>query len=731
MSQRRLSQHSIELSDVSTRHSSMTYHSNTPTSQGQGLLTQPPEYEPVHDASVNDDVDTPGSHKTPSNTPTKHRGRRFWRRVGKKGLIIIPFGSLLLLASIIFLQFLWLQARKAKDGKEPHKLWKTIVFREWITRTVTITAVLMRSVITAQAAVIASMVAAIVVEASVHISQLPILSIARAVNISPTTLATPIYTNARLTSRYFHSLLVITTCFLAIGGQFISTLLLSDFQITSIESLPISKMRRVGSDSVMGSDSDQNKPWTQAPQAFWRFAEVRVPNQKTPPNIIDTGATARAAIPWLDEKSRVDLSFYKGKAATWDARVICFSPMLEEVNLVVKNGSRKLDTETSLTTEEIIIQGSLAYDYTYSPLHRKEDISTDSINCTLVRDSPVVICAIYNDFIPDSLLVDNVESRDEEKATSFLVFKSIQRRFMSHTDLEAYSNITFSHGQSDHDWTIRRDGPWTTSLNSSGDQIFALSYCCTDPTIYYLDVAMNGTLEGSEPTIELLWPHELQEDDQKVTKGSQSGPLRRQLGATLENLTPQDRGILSLDISETDQDSLLPSLGALRSLAANPAYTFDGTPAWEMHDFHKRLLLDIIEETGNPALAIQSLATTLNHMGYYASSYSWSNNTSITYVTSKSMSIPVGRAGFMSVIAIVAAHLVILFVTSVLFIQRTKATLIGNPWQSIAQVVSDDTLPILTRLDGLEDRTDEEMPNVTGNIQRRQNGRTEFGEKQE
>ncbi|KAK7968868.1 hypothetical protein PG988_007941 [Apiospora saccharicola] len=170
MPQRRLSQHSIELSDISTRHSSMTYHSNTSVSQSQGLLTQPPGYEPIRDASVNEVDGTADLHGTPSAAPTNRQGRRLWRRVGKRGLVMIPLGSLLLLVLIAFLQFLWLQARKAKDGEEPHKLWQTIVFRSWLARTVTITAVLMRSVITAQAAVVTPMVAAMIVESSVHIS---------------------------------------------------------------------------------------------------------------------------------------------------------------------------------------------------------------------------------------------------------------------------------------------------------------------------------------------------------------------------------------------------------------------------------------------------------------------------------------------------------------------------------------------------------------------------------
>lgn len=104
MSQQRLSQHSssIELSDISTRHSSVMYHSNSSISQSQGLLTQPPEYESIHDAFANEANDTPDLHDTPSTIPPSRQGRRFWRRIGTKGLVMIPLGSILLLVSIIF-----------------------------------------------------------------------------------------------------------------------------------------------------------------------------------------------------------------------------------------------------------------------------------------------------------------------------------------------------------------------------------------------------------------------------------------------------------------------------------------------------------------------------------------------------------------------------------------------------------------------------------------------------
>ncbi|KAK8035723.1 hypothetical protein PG991_001796 [Apiospora marii] len=732
MAHRRLSQNSIELSEVSTSHSSMTYHSST-IHQSQDLLIQPSEHEHSPDVSVNEDDDTPDRHDSPSTTPANRQGRRFWRRIGNKGLVMIPLSSLLLLAAIAFLQFLWFQARKAQDGKEPHKLWQTIVFRDWLTRTVTITAVLMRSVVTAQAAIVAPMVAAIIVESSVHIAQLPILSIARAVYLSPTSLAMPVYTNARTTSKYLYSLLVITICLLTLGGQFISTLLLSDFQDTSIASPPIFTMHTMGSSwDAMPMGKGYQQFWTQAPPAFWRFAEHHVPNFKTIPNMVDTGITLRAVIPWLDEKSRLDLRFYAGKALTWDARVVCFSPSL-------RNASFASDGK------DLNVQGALAYNATYPPL-KETGYGWDPTNCTTSWSSTISVCRVDHKFTTDpSLAAPPFEIGDYNTylndSDNFLVLRlSVGSDALRFNDVPKFK-VTFADDQTFTGWSIRRDGPWTVAFNSSGDQMFALSYCCTTPAMYYLDVIMNGTSGGSEPTIKLLPSTvSLAGDDNGVADRAQLVTLRRQLGATLDNLTPQDRGILSLKTPNTSHNrpkgileviSEFLSSSSSYHAAYNFGRNFDPDTYSSVHKLHKALFVDIMNDTGNPALALQAFSTTLNQMKYYESSYRWTDNNSITYITSESMSIPVGRAGFMSVIAIVAVHLGILAVTSVLFIQRTKATLIGDPWQSIAQVVSDDTLPILSRTDGMEDKKDKYMPNVTGNIQQRQNGRTEFGVKQE
>ncbi|KAK8076638.1 hypothetical protein PG994_003910 [Apiospora phragmitis] len=293
MPQRRLSRDSIELSQLPTRPSSLADDLHVSfNSQSQGLLETPTGYNGpnVDEAGVICLHETPLSPHSLSPEPSSHQRQHFWLRIGVKGVLAISLGSLLLIGSVIFLCFLWFEALEAQkpEGGKPLKIWQYIVFAEWITRAVIITAAVMRSAITAQAAVIAAMIAAIIIESTgVQLSQLPILSITRAVNPFVLSLAMPAYTQIRGSPRSFYLPLVIitTSCVLTLGSQFISTILLSDFEVANISNV------------------------------LWRFAEYRerTKYQMTHPHIADTGRTLRAFLPLVDEKTRTNLRSYAGE----------------------------------------------------------------------------------------------------------------------------------------------------------------------------------------------------------------------------------------------------------------------------------------------------------------------------------------------------------------------------------------------------------------------------------
>lgn len=317
----------------------------------------------------------------------------------------------------------------------------------------------------------------------------------------------------------------------------------------------------------------------------------------------------------------------------------------------------------------------------------------------------------------------------DQYAIGFLVFNASSLD-MSETDSKAYSNMTFSRGHGDSDWSIFRRSPWTVGLNSSGHQMFALSYCCTTSIAYDLNVTMNGSSLISEPTIE--WNASLASSTSGINFNTTQ--IRTQLGATLQSLDLQARGILALDFVPRD-DGTSWSSGAFSRMSREGLFMGENTIALStVHELHKKIFLDILRDTEDPALAVQALSTIFFQMDYYDAVYKWGEENSVGFVSLRDTSIPIGRAGLYTVIALVSVYSMILGATLLLFLHQTEATSIGNVWQSVAQLLSNDTLPILARVDAMRDKEVREMlrdsdggQKSAGVIRRRRNGRNQFG----
>lgn len=123
-------------------------------------------------------------------------------------------------------------------------------------------------------------------------------------------------------------------------------------------------------------------------------------------------------------------------------------------------------------------------------------------------------------------------------------------------------------------------------------------------------------------------------------------------------------------------------------------------------------------------------------MQYFDSSYQWTCGFPANYIFSKEISLPVHRVGLLLVSGIATAHIIMMGVTVTTFLCRTRATLLGNVWQTVAQVVSDRTTKILWKADSMKDKevkaalsgtAYESEAALAGVVQRRQNGRNEFG----
>ncbi|KAK8067237.1 hypothetical protein PG997_013984 [Apiospora hydei] len=309
------------------------------------------------------------------------------------------------------------------------------------------------------------------------------------------------------------------------------------------------------------------------------------------------------------------------------------------------------------------------------------------------------------------------------------------------------SDILNNETISTEGWSFLRQGPWTTAVHPSKFEIFSASECFMNPFPFDANVTLSGGPAVSEPTIGwTLDPSRM---------GFYSGfpdtsDIRRQLGVTHERKELGSRGVLALDptqalsedISNLQSDGLydIMSSGQTLGLARGIDWQSDNSVARSYnvaaHDVHTTLFRDILNTTNNPAYAVQALSTTLYQMQYFDESYRWIYSHSASYVMAQEVPMPVQKTGLLIVVGIVATHTILVGAAVSMFLLRTRATLLGNVWQSVAQVVSDRTTEILWRADSMTDKEVKEALSGTayksdnrsiGMVRRRQNGRNEFG----
>lgn len=117
--------------------------------------------------------------------------------------------------------------------KDPGRVWADIVFSNWAKRSITICATVIRSAITAQAALITSMVASILLESvGAKLEDLPMLSVLRAIKVSPVNLLSPSMLRGgrrRLVGVLCTNAIVISSVLMVVS-QLTSTILLSDLK---------------------------------------------------------------------------------------------------------------------------------------------------------------------------------------------------------------------------------------------------------------------------------------------------------------------------------------------------------------------------------------------------------------------------------------------------------------------------------------------------------------------
>ncbi|KAI0854739.1 hypothetical protein F4860DRAFT_522518 [Xylaria cubensis] len=635
--------------------------------------------------------------------------------IGKSGCSLIFGGSLLSLALLSFLVFLW-AAKGPADGQYAPWVWQMIMLNNWATRAVTLSSLLLRTTTAAQATVCTSFVAAIWVERrSIRLSQVAHVSIARSVNGGPHELVREL-----LSSRSWRlaigleSILLVILALVTLGIQFSSTILLADFSNTTLTSLPETITRNVCLSKAQESNLQQisGSQWVllfQGPNAPFGEAESDMAAKSNESGVSDTRPKRRAFLPF-EKPERASLRSFKGPALTSSIQTTCLKPALHAT--VAFRAYAPGRGNGYLT-------GNINYQETFA----SAAIDPSPPTCMEVQNQTICLptgfnCTIpsvtwSNDIWPTALCIiraEGVQINDD-------YFYQEQENIYAPTSfiyLAFASNANFD-GESVEDPMLTLGNPfafgeWNSYQVYTG-AFLNISLCFATVNTTMAEVEMSTTTA--------LWEPDFQWNANSSTPSTRM--IQTMLGADKPGEDNGDRGILSihnierpLPLSTLDAIDASSALYAINrseyALWRGPvnvlmSYTSDNQSlltcstcsmlGWSPPADAAALFELIINDNGQAAQALETFLYMLWERYYYLILPLFDVRGYINVVSSTQSVIPVYWGGLVAILSIVLIDIMCVLALTFLYLLKVRYTRQGNYWYAVSQLLSESTRPIL------------------------------------
>jgi hypothetical protein len=457
-------------------------------------------------------------------------------------------------------------------------------------------------------------------------------------------------------------------------STFISTILLSDFTTTKVASPGVTRNQAIASKHPADWRFNYNGPtyWRSKPSAQWRFAESRIGKSRYG----DTGDVYRAMLPFSDVTSRTSLESYDGPAMVANVRTVCRAPSLKNSSISA-NGLVSPHFGNATDSVSAVLN------------------TTGPAECMLYcRDEgkltgwPLSLCDYSGSFMPHpELPIDPKTERDHTFQQMLLVNATTNIAADGFRDTNGgpppkrLRNLTYEMGD-----------VWTKAYDANGDHVLSATFCFfnTYPAQIY-NVSMSGRQIAREPSLD---PRKI--DDARLQLGNEKDSAKRgildlNIGSLLNvssRLVDFVEGVPMKD--GPTHDPYYRTLGLERPSMSNttwgmmpPAQEFE--QGWSANPAHVSLFQSIIQDTEDPATAVQGLMTRLYQMVYY----NWLEEYDLKYpvntIHTADRLIPTRLTGLIIVLDLVAIHLGLVLTTIVLFALKTKASALGNTWHTLAQ----------------------------------------------
>lgn len=614
--------------------------------------------------------------------------------VGRTAMLMLILSSVVILTGATLLAYLWIGQRNTATAGH---LWRLIVLRSWTPQVVTTCTLALRWALAIQACLLTSMLASVAVENfEVVMSQVTAVSIMRATSAEPRELLWALL-QGNMYMLWGVRTIMLTAILLLLQAsfQFSSTILLSDIRAGRIRGDDSTKMIPYGqSGGLLSSDQASyavDNPWGFKPPSWPAFAEYSEPPVQADV-MIDTGFVVRAFLPYTLAQDRQSVGNFSGRATIIAARVACSQPTFSNLNLTI---ARDLGDQSFGVIKGDLELGEVPFEAmggcTRRPCRGSQE-NPKKFECTLnFGDDRSTYPRSQHEWASTLCRVDEFKEQ--------LMFSHKNGSYLGPGYLLLnvsqpaawWWNIGKANNQSITDFDVSGDR-FCTHLDTDTSYSVRLSatLCYYNPGPVQYDVAMQSNTGRIEPTVG--WDAKQGQYD--------TGEVRKQLGVTENRLGYGDRGVLKL-IKERDWP--MYELKSMDLLGEPPSQNFalcqfcQRSNSTIAHRALAALFQDVLVETGNPALALQALFTTISQMTYYSLLVEFDQDgpAQVMYFITRLM--PRRWTGFAVVVTLLAAHLCCGVLILISFLTRCQCSMLGQVWRCIAQVRSGDTDAVLKK----------------------------------
>lgn len=633
-----------------------------------------------------------------------------YERFGWLAITFLVSATTLILSALSFLWFLW-------RADHSSKIWHHIAARNWITRTVALSSLVLRTSMSMQAGTATSMLAGLALEnTQILLLHFASVSMMRNANAGPYMLAwLTLKAFLKDPSRWHRTLLPLLILILVITStlaQFTSTTLLADLKPGTVPGYSSADTTATNFQAINGSIPfiSRGTVWTKKPPFYPTFAEYHENPSDAQEDRSDTGLTLRAFLPLSGQEARSSLRNFSGLATVLDSRVQCLRPQLKLEKGHYTPGALALTGSVSAagsqSTNFSCVLPAFTFDAEGNPPNEWQIamtyLGTFSNGSSAPVQSEIRPLGSPGQFGMTFVVVNVTAGSIEE----WIRVLGVDGGEFGTFGASGAAPALYSNRQEWLDLLFTKNASLIMSVS--------LCYASYDTTVLAIQASSNSNRTEPVPRYD--------PQNQKYDYSS----IRSQLGQLPDDQqmqSPDERGVLSI----SERSSWQPSLGdyansswlldaVTLTLEGDPvdtldfetatstarnitAYLYDATNPTSAWAGEARISTDpsmtalfqqILGNQRGIASAIQSLLTVFTSMSYYDQLQQFNSANEITTTSFIVVSKPASVRGITAVTVVASVHMLLVAYVIYEFLFRSSISTIGNAWQVVAQVVQGD-----------------------------------------